>query len=156
MYRDNSNLIQYVVKKDDTLYLIAKAYNVTVDEIKSINHLYSNTIYPNQILFIPISNQSSVGCKTYLTNQGESISDILAKNNITLKQLESMNDIDRLKLEANQLLCVNMNDDTKKTHKVVATDSVEYLLAKYNLSPLDFLHLNESKWLNIGEEVIVG
>ena len=46
---------QYIVKSGDSLYSIAKTFNTTVDELKSINHLYSNTIYPNQILFIPNS-----------------------------------------------------------------------------------------------------
>ena len=47
----------YVVKSGDSLYLIAKKYNTTVDELKKINHLYSNMIYPNQILLIPTNNK---------------------------------------------------------------------------------------------------
>lgn len=154
MYNDNSDMIQYVVKQNDTLYFIAKAHNTTVDELKRINHLYSNTIYPNQILFIP--KNYVTGCKTYLTASGESINDILNKHNLTLQDLEKMNDIDKLKLEPNQLLCVDKRESNHKKHIVSATDSIEYILAKYNISPLELLKLNQNKLLSIGEEIIVG
>lgn len=151
-------MIQYVVKPNDTLYLIAKAYNTTVEILKNVNHLYSNTIYPNQILFIPTTGTTNnmYECKTYLTKEGESISEILSKNNITLDELMKMNNIDMFKLDGNQLLCVDKEMSSQKTHKVVATDSIEYILAKYNLSPLELLKLNEKILLEIGQEIIVG
>lgn len=40
------------VKQGDTLWGISKQYNVSVDEIKQLNHLQSNTILPNQHLKI--------------------------------------------------------------------------------------------------------
>lgn len=44
--------IIYNVKKGDTLYEIAKKYNITVENIKSSNGLSTNTIFPNQSLII--------------------------------------------------------------------------------------------------------
>ena len=43
----------YTVKKGDTLYNIAKNYNVSVDEIKSLNNLSSNVLSVGQKLTIP-------------------------------------------------------------------------------------------------------
>ena len=43
----------YVVKKGDTLWSIAKNYNVSVDEIKSLNNLSSNVLSIGQKLTIP-------------------------------------------------------------------------------------------------------
>lgn len=43
----------YYVKQGDTLYSIAKAYNTTIDEIKRLNNLTSNTLSINQKLLIP-------------------------------------------------------------------------------------------------------
>jgi len=153
MYGSNASnsMIQYVVKKNDSLYLIAKQYNTTVEELKQINHLYSNTIYPNQILLIPYS--VATDCKTYVTTGGESIGDILKKHNIPLSGLESLNDIDKLRLEANQLLCVD--NQNKSTHTVVATDTIDYILRKYNLSAMELLLLNQNMFLEIGKEIIV-
>ena len=44
--------IKYTVKKGDNLYNIAKKYNVSVDSIKKLNNLYTNTIDVGDILII--------------------------------------------------------------------------------------------------------
>lgn len=179
-----NDYIHYVVKSGDSLYLIAKKYNTTVDELKKLNHLYSNMIYPNQILLIPINNSNTsanmgnntttnlefgCGCEvnvehevknnvnnstTYLTNDGESLSDILKKFDLRLDDLSEYNDIDRLRLEGNQLLMVEKKEN-KKVHKVKYNDTVEDIMAKYQLSPYDLLKLNEKQLLNPGNEIII-
>ena len=50
----NISTTVYTVKKGDTLYNIAKNYNVSVDEIKSLNNLSSNVLSIGQKLTIPI------------------------------------------------------------------------------------------------------
>lgn len=45
--------ITYIVKPNDSLYKIAETYNTTVDKIKDLNGLTSNTIYPSAQLLIP-------------------------------------------------------------------------------------------------------
>ena len=49
----SSNYNNYVVQKGDTLYSIARKYNITVDTIKKLNNLSSNTLSINQVLIIP-------------------------------------------------------------------------------------------------------
>lgn len=41
------------INKGDTLYSIAKKYNTTVDELKKLNNLTSNTLSIGQTLKIP-------------------------------------------------------------------------------------------------------
>lgn len=177
-----NDYIHYIVKSGDSLYLIAKKYNTTVDELKKINHLYSNMIYPNQILLIPTNNNQAstgsisgtsvefgCGCElnvengvnqaptsnqTYVTNNGESLSDILKKFDLNLDDLREYNDIDRLRLEGNQLLMVEKKDK-KNIHKVQYGDTIEDIMAKYQLSPYDLLKLNEKMILNPGNEIII-
>ena len=50
--QDNSKLT-YIVKKDDTLYSIAKLFNTSVDELKVINNLKDDTLTINQVLILP-------------------------------------------------------------------------------------------------------
>lgn len=45
--------VEYVVKKGDTLYTIAKKYDTTVASLTDINMLTSNAIFPGQILLVP-------------------------------------------------------------------------------------------------------
>lgn len=164
-YINNSynSMNQYVVKPGDSLYKIAKAHNTTVDELKEVNHLYSNTIYPNQILFIPNTNSicfdkkpANDNCNknTYVTINGESLKDILNKFNLNLDDLQSYNDIDKLKLEGNQMLLIEKRN-SYKAHKVINGEMIEDILAKYQLSPLELLKLNEKIFLEPGKEIIV-
>lgn len=152
-----NNMKQYVVKSGDSLYMIAKAHNTTVEELKKVNHLYSNTIYPNQILFIPNTVDNSSGCSgnTYITNNGESLKDILVKFNINMNDITNYNDIDKLKLEGNQMLLIERANYYNKKYIVNSNDKIEDILAKYNLSPLEFIKLNEGKLLAPGTEIIV-
>lgn len=46
------SIIQYKVAQHEYLYSIAKRFNTTVDEIKKLNNLQSNTLAPDQILQI--------------------------------------------------------------------------------------------------------
>ena len=48
------SIIMYIVKKDDSLWEIAKMFGSTVDDIARVNGIEDeNTIYPGQKLFIP-------------------------------------------------------------------------------------------------------
>ena len=51
---ENVNTTIYTVKSGDNLYSIARRYNVTVNEIKSLNNLSSNLLSIGQKLSIPI------------------------------------------------------------------------------------------------------
>ena len=46
----NDYAVEYIVKKGDTLYSIAKKFNITVDEIKRINNLKTNNLSIGQKL----------------------------------------------------------------------------------------------------------
>ena len=49
-----SRTLNYTVKEGDTLYKIARNYNINVEDIISINNLYKATfLKPNQIILIP-------------------------------------------------------------------------------------------------------
>ena len=48
-----ADYVTYTVKKGDSLYSIAKAYNTSVDKIKMLNNLSSNLLSIGDVLKIP-------------------------------------------------------------------------------------------------------
>ena len=55
------SIIMYIVKKDDTLWNIAKTFGSTVDDIARVNGIEDeNTIFPGQKIFIPRYKRSGV------------------------------------------------------------------------------------------------
>ena len=55
------SILMYIVKKDDTLWKIAKRFGSTVEDIVRINGIEDeNKIYPDQKLFIPHYSKASV------------------------------------------------------------------------------------------------
>ena len=52
------NKTTYAVQKGDTLYGISKKFNMSVEQLKSLNGLVSNTIYVGQVLKVSVSTTS--------------------------------------------------------------------------------------------------
>lgn len=130
---------QYVVKQNDSLYMIAKKYGISVEELMNTNHLVSTMIYPNQILFIPKR-------KDYVTKSSDSVQSLIDQYHLTLK------DIGNLKVEPNQSVPYR---NEEAVHVVKVGETIEDIMARYQLSPLELLKLNECKLVVPGEKVII-
>lgn len=132
------NTIKYIVQKGDSLYEIAKKYNVSVNDIISLNNLASSMIYPNQILFIP-SNTSTTKTtlKTLLQNNGYSTNDYS-------KEILDIEVVDGQVLK-----------QSDKYYTVLSTDTLDTILSKSSLSPYELLNLNKDIWFSSGNKIII-
>lgn len=66
----HAQTIQYTVQKGDTLFSIARNRNVSVETLRTLNKLSSDTIKIGQIIRIPVSStQESVNQKNTTTHQ---------------------------------------------------------------------------------------
>lgn len=68
----------YIVKKGDSLWSIAQAYQTTVDEIKNINNLTTDSLSIGQILVLPSSttnppNNNDETGNIYIVKKGDTI-----------------------------------------------------------------------------------
>ena len=70
---DGDNYITYTVESGDTLYAIARKYDTTVDAIKKLNNLTSNTLNIGQTLKIPLNTDESTNYITYTVVSGDRI-----------------------------------------------------------------------------------
>ena len=90
----------YIVKKGDTLWDIAKLYNISVNELKSLNNLNSNIIQIGQVLKVPSG-------KVYVVKKGDSLWKIAKENNTTINDLMKLNNLKSTTLQIGQELLLN-------------------------------------------------
>ncbi len=137
--RDPAFQQQYVVKKGDTLYTIAKEYGVTVDELLVVNGLTTAVIYPNQILIIPLNNNGDKYFVEYVVKDNDTLESIANKYNVSVTELMNYNNLDKLYLKSDQVIKIPAK---RKTHKVVSTDSIDKILGMYDMTLQELVDLN--------------
>lgn len=92
----------YTVKSGDSLYSIARKYNVTVNDLMKYNNLTSNLLNIGQQIRIPTSGTSN----TYTVKSGDSLYSIAKKYNTTVDRLKSKNNLTSNLLSIGQVLNV--------------------------------------------------
>ena len=78
----------YKIKAGDSIYSIARAYNVDPDTLLMLNGLNKNEyIYPNQEIIVPLKEVS-----IYVTKPGDTIEAIISNLGIDANMLNKQND----------------------------------------------------------------
>lgn len=145
----------YIVKSGDSLYSIAKKYNTTVDEIKKLNNLTSNSLSIGQILNMPLSEVVLVN--EYIVKSGDSLYSIANKYNTTVNELKSLNNLSNNTLSIGQVLKLPKVDEivTVNEYIVKSGDSLYSIAKKYNTSVDELKSLNNltSNMLSVGQKL---
>ena len=145
----------YIVKKGDTLYSIAKTYNTTVDNIKKLNNLTSNTLSIGQKIRLndQIDNQSEDN--TYIVKSGDTLYSIAKKFNIKVDNLKEANNLTSNMLSLNQKLIIPKisNKEDYLLYTVKKGDNLYNIANSYNTTVSDIMSLNNlsSNILSIGQ-----
>lgn len=93
----------YTVKKGDSLYKIATAYNTSVSEIMNLNNLKSTSLSIGQVLKIPINTTTS---QTYIVKSGDNLYSIAKKFNTSVNAIKSKNGLTSNILSIGQKLTI--------------------------------------------------
>jgi len=91
----------YTVSSGDTLYSIAKKFDMTVPQLKEANNLITNMLSVGQKLIIPISDDT-----TYVVKSGDTLYSIARQFNITIDEIKSLNNLSNNILSIGQILIV--------------------------------------------------
>lgn len=160
-----SNASSYTVKSGDSLWSIANKHGLSISQLKSINHLSSDMIYPGQKLMVTggttasttkntattkpapsqVSNQTvTVGssAQTYTVVAGDSVWKIANKFGISMDTLRSLNNIKKDFIYPGQVLKVQAST-TSSTYRVKSGDSLWSIAQKHGLSVAQLKALNQ-------------
>ena len=149
----------HIVKPGDTLYSIAKKYNTTVDEIKKLNDLTSNTLTVGSRLIIPTETINEEP-GTYTVKSGDTLYSIASKNNTTVDEIKKLNNLTSNNLSIGQQLKLpTKNEEIIETNEYIVKsgDTLYKIALANNLTVADLINANNlsSNTLTIGQKLII-
>ena len=149
------NYNTYTVQKGDTLYAIAKMYDITVDELKRLNNITGNNLYIGQQLIVP-TTEDPEEYELYTVVKGDSLWLISQKYNVSVDDLIEINNLETVNLQIGDKLKIPKLS-YQKTYIVKKGDSL-WSIAKDNNTTVEELKLINnltSNLLSIGQELII-
>lgn len=121
---------EYVVKKGDTLYSIARKYNTSVDNLKSINNITTDSLAIGQIIKLP--STSSTASDTYIVKKGDSLYSIARTYNTSVDKLKEINNLTSNALAIGQVLKLpSSNASENVVYTVKKGDSLYSIAREY-------------------------
>ena len=150
----------YVVQKDDTLYSIARKFNTSVDKIKELNNLTSNTLNVGQTLIIPKKQDLIIAPSEYITyvvKSGDTLYKIANNFNTTPSAIMNINNLTSTNLSLNQVLKIPTVKEEEiidyNTYTVKSGDSLYKLANSFNTTVEKIKDLNNltNNNLSIGQ-----
>ena len=145
------NYLEYEVKSGDTLYKIAKKFNVNISDIMKLNNLMSNLLSIGQRLLIPIMENEVQNFNKYVVKSGDTLYKIANSFNT------SVDEIKRLNTDLSDILSIgqeiNIPNNSQSIYIVKSGDTLYSIANKYNISVSELLKRNNliSSDLSIGQ-----
>jgi len=162
----SQSIIKHKVAKGESIFTIAKKYNIKDVEIYELNpEIQGKYLQLNAILLIPNKDFEDTIQKTHKVTSGETLNLIAEKYNLKLAKLMELNpkvDARRLKigavlqlsaLEKKEEIVNITNFNTEKTHIVSSGETLGAIAKKYTISLATLMDLNpdiDAKRLKVG------
>ena len=151
----NENI--YIVKSGDTLYSIANKYGMSVQELKDLNKLTSNTLSIGQQLVVSEGNAGTLD--TYTVKAGDTLYSIANKYGLTVNELKQLNNLTSDILSIGQVLNISNSNTSlpSNTYIVKSGDSLYSIAKKYGITVDALKNANgkTSNLLSIGEILVI-
>ena len=155
----------YIVEKGDTLYSIASAYGISVEELKRLNGLTTNGIYIGQELIVPTADidlpeppQQDTNYINYTVVKGDSLWKISQKFDVTIPQIIELNNLKGETLQIGSILKIPVSYVELPNKYIVKKGDTLWSIAKENnisISELKSINNLETNLLSVGQELII-
>ena len=138
--------INYIVKKGDTIYSIARIYNIDINTLMKDNSLTSTNLKVGSNLRIRITNENIEECFgvdytppdtissiTYTVRSGDNLYNIAKKYNTSVTAILNFNNLTNSNLSIGQVLKIpNTTGSTNMIYTVKSGDNLYSIAQKYN------------------------
>lgn len=167
----------YIVEKGDTLYSIATKFSTTVQAIKTLNNLTTNTLLPGQQIYIPTSSETPTEPTTpeepkppfepdnpyliYTVQRGDSLWKISQKYEVPVNDIISFNNLSSVNLQIGDELKIPLtsldNNTVSKTYTVKTGDTLWSIAKNFDVSVNDLKTANNltSNLLSVGQTLTI-
>ncbi len=146
----------YIVKKGDSLWSIARAYNTTVDELKKLNNLSTNLLSVGQILKIPVKSEIE-NYNIYTVVKGDTLYKIANQFGVTVNDIITANNLKSNTLQIGQKLSIPILKQENIEYYVQSGDSLWSIARKFNTTVDEIKKLNNltTNLLNINQRLLI-
>lgn len=113
------------VRKNESLYSLAKKFHVSVDELKAANNQVHNHIRVGEVLVIPPRSSSSgleahgrageMKAQVYKVRRGDTLTRIARKTGVSVAELKRLNSVGKKRLKPGQILALRKADPVGET-----------------------------------------
>lgn len=145
----------YTVKSGDSLWSIAKKFNVSVADLKDSNGLVSSLLSIGQVLKIPVQEQEEESKNVYVVKKGDSLYKIAKEYDTTINELIKLNNLSNTNLSIGQILKIPTvkSEESEYLYTVKSGDSLYKIAREYNTTVDELMKLNNlsSISLSIGQ-----
>ena len=151
-YIPDSEKSYYTVKAGDTLWSIAKKYNISVSELIEENDLNSSILKIGQVLMLPLKNQLITDDNIYIVQKGDTLYSLAKKFKTTVNNLIELNYLSNNILSIGQKLYV----PTENNIYIVKAGDTLYKIAKNNNTTInELIKINNlsNNMLSIGQKI---
>ncbi len=150
----------YVVQKGDSLYSIAKKFNTTVDKLKELNNLTSNTLSIGQVLIISEAEGPEPPSGDYIlytVKRGDSLYSIAREYETTVDAILQLNNLGTTALSIGQTLKIPKKTQSSLTYTVKKGDSLWKIANDFGVSVNSIIEANNlsGTTLSIGQQLII-
>lgn len=155
----------YTVKAGDSLWKISKAHGVSISQIKSLNGLSGDIIYPGQVL--KLSTYSSSGSTGYTVKAGDTLWKIANARGTSVAAIKKANNLTSDMIYEGQVLKIPaagagqtqaVTQWPKVTYIVQPGDTAQSISKKFGVPAADILKYNymtPNEWFYVGDKIAI-
>lgn len=150
----------YTVKKGDSLYSIARAYDISVSDLKNANNLTSNVLSIGQVLKIPDIVEKG-DTSVYYVKKGDTLYGIAKNYGVSVDEIKKLNDLSSNNLTIGQELLIpglsSGSVPSVNVYTVVKGDSLYKIANLYGVSVDELKSANNltSSVISIGQQLVI-